>query len=165
MTQCEKFTFFWYGPLSQWHLCSFKDDAGIQYNCAEQYMMYRKANLMGDPEAAKKILASPNPKEQKLLGRKVHNFDIDLWDKNSERIVYKGNYFKFTQNPALKEFLLKTKGATLVEASPYDCIWGIGLSESDPKAKDRKLWRGENRLGVILTKLREDLLLEEKPLF
>jgi len=64
---------------------------------------------------------------------------------------------QFGQNPELREELMKTGSSTLVEASPYDRIWGIGLSSSNPKAIDRRNWRGTNWLGVILTQVREEL--------
>jgi ribA/ribD-fused uncharacterized protein len=92
------------------------------------------------------------------LGRQVQNFDDAIWKQNAMGIVYKGSYAKFTQNENLKKHLLKTEGTTLVEASPMDAIWGIGMGADNPKAQDRKTWRGKNQLGEILTKLREDLL-------
>jgi ribA/ribD-fused uncharacterized protein len=155
----ERFTFFWRAtsPFSQWHHSTFTVD-GITYNCAEQFMMYQKAILFGDKEIAQKILKESLPMKQKYLGRKVRNFDEQVWEKHCRDIVYKGNYAKFTQNKHLLKKLLETAGTTLVEASPYDTIWGIGLDETHPHAKDRSKWRGENRLGEILTRLREDLI-------
>jgi ribA/ribD-fused uncharacterized protein len=159
----EKFTFFWNGPFSQWYPSEFRIENIISstvFNCAEQAMMYAKAVLMSDMPTADKILASNNPKEQKALGREVSNFNEQLWDSMKYKLVYEANYEKFTQNPSLKRALLDTKGTTLVEASPYDRIWGIGLSEADPRAQDRTQWRGENLLGKILTDLRENLIEE-----
>lgn len=157
----EKFTFFYRSksPFSQWHPSYFEIE-GISFSCAEQYMMYGKAKLFGDEEIAQKILAAKQPREQKRLGRKVRNFDPKIWEENAKAIVYKGNYAKFTQNEALKSALLSTKGTTLVEASPTDKIWGIGLSESDARAYDRSTWQGTNWLGEVLTQLREALQSE-----
>lgn len=124
-------------------------------------MMYKKAELFSDLETAKKILESTSPAKQKKLGRQVKGFDQQIWDQHCKQIVYEGNYAKFTQNPDLKEELLKTKGTILVEASPVDRIWGVGLSEEDPRILNPKEWRGRNYLGEILTKLREDLMKSE----
>ena len=106
-------------------------------------------------------MSAITPDDQKRYGREVKNFDIPIWQKHAISIVYKANYAKYTQNEDLKKALLATSGTTLVEASPYDKIWGIGLKASDPKAKDRKTWRGSNWLGEILTKVREDILRKE----
>lgn len=155
----EKFTFFYRteSPFSQWHPAFF-EVGGIRFDCAEQYMMYRKATLFQDEEMAAKILAAQTPREQKALGRAVHNFQRDQWEAHCRQFVYDGNDAKFTQNPALLEKLLATKGTTLVEASPTDRIWGVGLEEGDPRILNRTTWRGTNWLGEILTRLREDLL-------
>ena len=121
-------------------------------------MMYQKAMLFGDERMAERILEAAKPGKQKKLGRQVRGFDQEIWFQNAKLIVYRGNYAKFTQNENLKKRLFKTKGTTLVEASPTDIIWGIGLSEQDPRCQDRKQWQGTNWLGEVLTQLREDLL-------
>ncbi len=159
--KAEKFTFFWRSesPFSNWYLADFEID-GIKFNCSEQYMMYGKALLFDDQEIAEKILKSSNPGSQKALGRKVKKFNQKIWVENAKNIVYKANEAKFKQNENLLKRLLKTKGTTLVEASPVDPIWGIGLAEDNPKAHDRRKWRGKNWLGQVLTQLREDILAE-----
>jgi len=151
----EKFTFFYGGKFSQWFPCLILIDK-LKYNCAEQYMMAQKALLFKDEEAYKKIMIASHPKEQKSLGRTIKNFNISIWQEQAKEIVYQGNYAKFIQHKHLKEILLKTEG-TLVEASPYDRIWGIGLSETDPRALDRKTWLGSNWLGEVLTQVRDDI--------
>jgi ribA/ribD-fused uncharacterized protein len=156
----DKYVFFWQGgsPFSQWHKVSFKAD-GYTYTCAEQYMMHRKALLFNDSETAKKIMqAGYNPKKHKELGRLVKNFDAAVWNKHAKAIVYAGNYEKFTQNEKLLEVLKATKGKVIVEASPYDKIWGIGLSPEDPKRFDPKEWKGTNWLGEVLTTLCSQLV-------
>ena len=157
----ELFTFFWHGPFSQWQYSEFTV-AGTKYTHAEQFMMHSKALVFNDHEVAKKILQTTTPKEQKALGRTVKNFDARQWGQFSEGVVYTGSYAKFTQNPELLEHLLATEGTTLVEASPLDKIWGIGLGADNPKAQDRSQWRGLNLLGEILTRVREALLFEIK---
>ena len=153
----EQFTFFWYGIYSQWHGSPFvfRD---MNFTHAEQFMMFCKAMVFDDLETANKILASNNPKEQKKLGRGVANFNLEAWEQISKHIVYVGNYCKFSQNLSLKIKLLATKDNTLVEASPYDKIWGIGLKEDDPRALKRDTWLGENRLGEVLTQVKKDMV-------
>jgi ribA/ribD-fused uncharacterized protein len=143
-------------PFSQWYPCHFVVD-GNQFSCAEQFMMHGKAMLFGDAATAAKILASDSPKTHKALGRTVTPFDDVRWKASREAIVRAGSRAKFTQNPALLEQLLATRGTTLVEASPHDRIWGIGLAATDPRAHDPAQWRGQNLLGKILTELRDAL--------
>lgn len=153
----EKFTFFWDGPFSQWEKCEFQID-GIIYNCAEQYMMASKAKFFDDEDTHDRIMEAEHPREQKKLGRLVKGFSADRWNAQAREIVYEGNYAKFTQNADLLEKLLSTKDTTLVEASPYDCVWGIGMRETDSGVNNRDNWRGTNWLGEVLTGLREDLI-------
>jgi ribA/ribD-fused uncharacterized protein len=157
----EQFTFFWNGPFSQWYMCSFVVE-GVRYNCAEQFMMAQKAIRFNDTLAHHLIMNSDSPKDQKRFGRSVSDFNVDYWNRVAKQVVYTGNYAKFTQNPSLKDNLLATVGTTLVEASPYDKIWGIGLREKDPKALTRSTWQGKNWLGEVLTQVREDLIKEGK---
>lgn len=155
----EKFTFFWGGVFSQWHRCSFEVD-GERFVTAEQFMMAKKADTFGDPAIREKIMATEDPRTQKRLGKKVANFQDDVWVSVAKDSVYQGNSAKFRQNPELLQALLDTAGTTLVEASPYDRRWGIGLTSSDPRALDRSTWRGTNWLGEVLTRLRDDIIAE-----
>lgn len=156
----EKFTFFWRGPFSQWRKSNFTVQ-GVSYNCAEQFMMAEKAKLFKDLATFLEIMNAKTPDLQKALGRKVANFDQKVWELNAKLIVYRGNHAKFTQNLDLLDKLIQTQGTTLVEASPYDCIWGIGLAEEYPGIEDRNNWRGLNWLGEVLTTLRDDLIKGE----
>ena len=155
----EKFEFFWSNksPFSNWYKAEFEIE-GVQFNCTEQHMMYHKALLFNDTEIAEEILNTKSQSKQKALGRKVRNFNQETWVENCKQIVYEGNKAKFLQNDNLLKYLLKTKNRTLVEASPVDAIWGIGLAENDPRAKQRHLWRGKNWLGEVLNNLRDDLI-------
>ncbi|MEZ4361700.1 MAG: NADAR family protein [Kofleriaceae bacterium] len=155
------YTFFFTeeSPFSQWYRGTFTVD-GQEFGCAEQYMMYGKARLFGDAAVAAQILAATHPRDHKALGRKVKPYDEAIWRANRERIVLEGNRAKFTQSPELRALLEATAGTELVEASPYDKIWGIGLSAKDPRAQDPKQWKGQNLLGKVLTALREELLAE-----
>lgn len=157
MKKYDKYTFFYKTrhPFSNWHPANFEDQNGVKYNCSEQYMMYQKAILFGDLDAANDILFARYPKEQKEIGRRVKNFDHKAWDSKAKQIVYEGCKLKFSQNPSMKKVLMETKGTLLVEASPYDRIWGIGLAENDPGIHDPLNWNGLNWLGEVLTELRE----------
>lgn len=157
----ETFTFFWDGPFSQWHFADFTE-LGTTYNCAEQYMMAKKATLFGDLETLEKIMQAPHPRLQKALGREVKGFDTAVWERVAQAIVYQGNFYKFTQNPDLYTILMESAGTTIVEASPVDKIWGIGLAEDNPLAHDRATWKGRNWLGIALTNLREDLTARQQ---
>lgn len=152
----KEFTFFYGGPLSQWYPSTFVVK-GITFNCAEQFMMYCKAMLFGDRMIANLILASKDPKEQKEYGRDVRGFREDIWISKREGYVRIGNLAKFSQNLNLKDYLLKTTGTELVEASKSDRIWGVGLDKSDPLINDRRNWRGLNLLGKSLDWVRDTL--------
>ncbi|WP_342051247.1 MULTISPECIES: NADAR family protein [unclassified Cupriavidus] len=157
----SEYTPFFQGTsvFSNWYKAAFVVD-GTMFNCVEQYMMYRKAKLFGDEGAAVAVLSSSDPARQKALGRKVSGFDDATWIENRESIVRTGVLAKFSQNPSIRDALLATAGTELVEASPYDRVWGVGLGATDPRIKDRRLWRGENLLGKILTDVREALMRE-----
>jgi len=149
----EEFVLFWGGKFSQWHKADMVID-GVEYNCCEQYMMSEKARLFGDNDSESKIMESRNPREQKALGRKVKNFDADKWNEVSRIVVFKANFAKFSQNDDCFEELMDTGEKTIVEASPYDKIWGIGLAASDVRALDRSTWNGTNWLGVAIVEVR-----------
>lgn len=159
----NQYTFFWCGPFSQWYPSQFEDDdcdgeRTLHFNCAEQYMMYWKAILFGNQRIAEEILKEPRASRQQALGRTVKRFDQEAWDKVKEDVVFNGNVLKYDQNHQLYTLLAATQGTTLVEASPKDTIWGIGLSEDDPRCLDRTQWLGQNLLGKVLTEVREHLV-------
>jgi ribA/ribD-fused uncharacterized protein len=120
-------------------------------------MMAEKAALFGDEEILAQILATEDPKAMKALGRKVRSFDSTVWDKAKYSIVLNGNYAKFTQDDALREYLLSTADKILVEASPLDTVWGIGLGANNPKSVDPAQWRGRNLLGFALMEVRDEI--------
>ncbi len=165
-----KYIFFWgHTPsgdgsitkscFSQWFDCKFTVD-GVEYRTAEQYMMSQKALLFGDKKINAEIMKAGHPKQFKELGRRISGFNEKLWNDNKTDIVIRGNYAKFSQNPELKYFLLGTNKRILVEASPYDKIWGIGMSADDSRAMNPLQWQGENLLGFCLMEVR-DMLSEE----
>lgn len=152
----DEFVLFWGGWPSQWAKSDFEID-GVTYNCCEQYMMAEKARVFGDHVALTNILATPNPSRQKALGRAVERFDSSVWEDVCRGIVYTGNLARFTQNTELRQTLLQTGGRTVVEASPSDRIWGIGLGKEDPRAQRPEHWRGRNWLGIALMQVRDEL--------
>ena len=150
---------FWGGIFSQWHLARIYDPSlDMTFNCNEQYMMYKKAELFQDKEAMDDIMSTPEPKKQKAIGRQVKNFDAEMWEDVCLQVVTYANYLKFTQNRNLLTELMKfDRDVCFVEASPYDKIWGIALSADDPEAQDRSTWRGKNWLGVAINDARDKI--------
>jgi ribA/ribD-fused uncharacterized protein len=158
------YKFFWNGPFSQWHNSQFIIDMEsefeqyqTEFNCCEQWMMFNKAWMFGDKDTAYRIMDTKYPRIQKALGRQVKNFDDNKWMQVAYNIVVHGNMAKFTQNEELLQVLKETCGMELVEASPYDTRWGIGMGENDPGILDSSNWKGENLLGKAITQVRIEL--------
>lgn len=151
--QSDKYFFFWKHRLSQWHIVNFTVDS-YTYNCCEQYMMHRKALLMGDFESAAEIMLDTNPANHQSLGRKIQNFNQDLWNASKYGIVLDGNMARFTQSAPCRELLLATGDKIICEASPFDKVWGCGLSADNPDILDKSKWLGENLLGRVLMDVR-----------
>lgn len=142
--------------LSQWFPSSFHL-GGVIYATAEHYMMAQKAALFGDTAIEARIIAAERPSEVKKLGREVAGFDAATWAGERARIVFEGNLAKFSQKPALRKFLLGTGERVLVEASPVDRIWGVGMAADNPRIADPASWDGLNLLGFELMKVRAAL--------
>ncbi|GAA3098827.1 NADAR family protein [Streptomyces echinatus] len=142
--------------LSQWWPSPFVVD-GVEYATAEHWMMAGKARLFGDAEAERRVLAAEHPAEAKKAGRLVRDFDQETWERERFRIVVEGSVHKFAAQDDLRLFLLNTGNRVLVEASPVDRIWGIGLAADDEAAAEPERWRGLNLLGFALMEAREQL--------
>lgn len=142
--------------LSQWRECAFEID-GIRYPSAEHYMMAEKARMFGDDDTLARILAAPHPGDAKAWGRRVRNFARAQWEAGCFDIVVRGNLAKFGQNAELRTYLDSTGEQVLVEASPEDRIWGVGLAVDDPRIQNPAHWRGLNLLGFALMKVRATL--------
>jgi ribA/ribD-fused uncharacterized protein len=161
-----RFLFFWghtpkgrgAGPwvLSNWFPSPFVID-GVTYATNEHWMMAEKARVFGDAVARARVMKAETPGEAKAIGREVQHFDGDVWDAARFDIVARGCEAKFAADAALRDYLSWTSDAVLVEASPQDRIWGIGLAASDPDASDPRTWRGDNLLGFALMRTRERL--------
>lgn len=141
---------------SQWFQVNFVID-DITYTCCEKYMMAEKARFFDDKESEVLIMGTDEPKEQKNYGRAVKNFNEDAWNVVADMIVYRANLAKFSQNEDLRRKLLSTGDKIIVECSPYDKIWGNGLSITDTLNTHPDSWNGTNRLGKAIMKVREYL--------
>lgn len=144
------------GCLSQWWPAPFSM-AGVTYPSAEHAMMAAKARLFDDRAALAAVLASPDPARAKAAGRAVAGFDADRWSAAAYDVVVAANLAKFAAHPDLAAYLEATADAVLVEASPYDRIWGIGLAAAHPDARRPARWRGANLLGFALMEVRQHL--------
>lgn len=164
------FIFFWgHRPLPDASIgpscCSQWFDAGfelnrVHYATAEHYMMAEKARTFDDTNALERILATRSPEEVKKIGRRVRNFNAEVWLERSVEVVLQGNIAKFSQNRKLGNWLRSTGVSVLAEASPEDAIWGIGLHREDPRAKHPEMWPGTNYLGFVIMTVRDQLFGE-----
>lgn len=163
-----KYLFFWgHRPrrdgtvgaecLSQWYAAPFTL-GGVRYPTAEHYMMAEKARLFADDDALRRILAAPHPGAAKQAGREVRRYDDAAWAAARFGAVVRGNEARFRQHEAPRRFLAGTGRRVLVEASPVDRVWGIGLAADDERAARPEAWRGENLLGFALMEVRARLL-------
>lgn len=160
------FTFFWghkgepgnvtKSCFSQWWPSAFTDGTHT-YATAEHWMMAGKARLFKDPATEQEILQTSDPATAKKLGRKVANFDTAVWDAEKFSLVVQGNLLKFSQHPKMQEFLISTGDTIIVEASPLDRIWGIGMGANHEHAANPLLWKGQNLLGYALMEVRDQL--------
>ena len=160
-----KYVFFWghqskaaidAACFSQWYAAPFVVDAQ-RYPTAEHFMMAEKAALFGDEATRQQVLNASNPGAAKALGRQVRHFDEAVWRANRFSIVVRANVAKFSQNAALGRYLQQTGTRILVEASPVDTIWGVGLAQDDEQINDPNAWRGLNLLGFALMQVRDGL--------
>lgn len=155
----DKHVFFWGSWLSNWYKTEFKveyNNKVITFKTSEQFFMFRKAMEFNDVVTANKILSTNNPREAKKLGRQVKNFTNEHWDKVKHDIMKTACFHKFVQNDEIRKELISPKyqDKTFVEASPYDKVWGIGMSMDNPDADNESKWLGENLLGKCLTELK-----------
>lgn len=142
--------------FSQWYPACFEID-GVAYSTAEHFMMAEKARLFEDHATLGQVLAAPTPNDAKSLGRRVAGYDDARWAARRFDAVLEGNLAKFSQSDKLRAFLLGTGSAVLVEASPMDPVWGIGMAADDPHANDPEQWLGLNLLGFALMAVRDRL--------
>ena len=155
----QGYIFFWGTILSNFYECPVEID-GTTFKTSEHAFMTFKALHFNDADSAIKIIKADTPYDAKKLGRKVIGFDPVVWDQVSFDYMERACYAKFSQNEELKQQILDTGDATLVEASPFDRIWGIGLGVDNPNRFDELKWQGQNRLGLVLMAVRNTLRKE-----
>ena len=159
MKVTDKYVFFWGGPFSNFAPVEGGIEFdGFRFPTSEHVFMYIKAKTFKDDEIAEQIKNAPDPKTAKNLGRKVRGFNEKVWEQRRVNAMKTAVQHKFNASPEFRNELLKEKyrNKTFVEASPYDFIWGIGMSTSNPNVNDERRWPGLNLLGNILTKLRDE---------
>ncbi|MFZ6031595.1 MAG: NADAR family protein [Chloroflexota bacterium] len=149
--------------MSNWYRSPFVSD-GITYPTTEHYMMAKKALLFGDEPIYRAILQAKTPQEAKALGRKVKNFVEEVWNMHRKEIVIAGNEAKFSQQVDLKHYLLSTQDNVLIEASPYDRIWGIGMAMGEKAIENPRSWKGLNLLGFALMEVRNRIAMAKDAL-
>lgn len=148
--------------LSQWWPTPFVVNDTV-YATAEHWMMAEKARLFDDPASERAVLAARTPAQAKMAGRLVRGFDEEVWRRERFRVVVEGSRHKFGARPELSRFLLGTGNRVLVEASPLDRVWGIGLAADDERAEDPLRWHGLNLLGFALMVARASLREDTAP--
>lgn len=158
-----EYVFFWNGPFSNWYPSIFTMDTktkwgNIIFSSSEQAMMFYKAIVFNDEESLIKIMETQSPREQKALGRKVKNFNQQKWEEVCIDLISDVLVAKFASNEKLKKILLDTGNKVIVEASPYDKVWGIGMGVEHRDILDESKWQGKNFLGICLMNAREKLL-------
>lgn len=178
----DKHIAFWGGQLSNFYPCEiienepwketldnlpcnvsnivFKD---FKWKSSEQLFMAYKAWTFSDYETFFEICSATNPKDAKKLGRKVKNYDDEIWSEVREHFMEQAVYAKFTQNENLKKFLLQKEfdGKDFVEGSPFDGIWGVKMDWRNPDIDNPENWNGINLLGKVINKVREKIKKEE----
>lgn len=142
--------------MSNWYPAKFRI-LDMEFNCNEQFMMACKAMLFKDDDSLEAIMAQTSPAVMKKLGRRVSNFDAELWDRLSYTLVLNGAWAKFSQNIELAKYLLSTDGKAIAEASPRDKLWGIGMSTTNARVQIPLQWNGANKLGFALMEVRDEL--------
>jgi len=151
--------FFWNSIYSQWYTTPKQfTENGVVFSNAEKYMMVKKSEVFGATDILEQMIKSDNPRLIKQLGRQISNFSDEVWDQHKMDIVTQGNVLKFGQNPDLLEILKEHKDKIIVEASPQDKIWGIGLHWDNDDVLDESKWKGQNLLGECIMRARNILI-------
>lgn len=156
MRETDTHIYFWGSVFSNFAPVLFVIDF-VAYTSVEQYFMSRKAAMFGDFETLGKIMKAEHPAEQKKLGREVKGFNGEIWDYWKYKVMIDGTLAKFTSSKHLTDTMLDTHDKVLVEASPTDLIWGVGLHYNDDKILDKDNWRGQNQLGKALMHIRRTI--------
>ncbi|MBB1509960.1 NADAR family protein [Tessaracoccus sp. MC1756] len=145
------------GCLSEHYPAPFESD-GELFRTVEHYIAWRKATLFGDKHSAQRVLRAEAPTTARAIGRTVRPFNDEVWKSHRFDVAVAANVAKFAADPQLADHLRSTGRSVLVNASPIDRVWGIGLSADDPAAQDPTRWPGLNIQGFALMEARRRLL-------
>ena len=179
----DKHVAFWGSAFSNFYPCEFKLERGFKdyfevsslinnttfdipdfiWKSSEQCFMAYKALMFEDIENLFKIINSETPEQAKKIGRKIKNFDDEIWSMSRKVWMERAVYAKFSQNEDLKEFILSPEfeGKDFVEGSPFDGVWGVKMDYRNPDIDNPENWNGENLLGKVLNEVRKELKEEE----
>ena len=119
------------------------------YNSSEQMFLSEKCITFGQTAAAQNIMCMDDPGKMVQEAKVCRGYN-EKWDMEQEDIMLTAILGKFTQNEEHEKFLLSTGDKILVEGSPYDSTWGVGLAFNDPAIDNSQNWKGDNLLGKAL---------------
>jgi ribA/ribD-fused uncharacterized protein len=156
----DKYVFFWNDLCSNFEFVDIEHKGNV-FPTTEHAFMWEKAMFFGDKQIANELLTCKLPGLAKNLGRQVKNFDAGKWDEVCYEAMLVVNRIKWNQ-PKYKKFLLETEERILVEASPYDRIWGIGMKANEEGIEDEANWKGHNLLGKVLMDVRKEIQEKDK---
>ena len=114
---------------------------GVAYPCAASAFL---ASKCGDPADRQAIAKMRPDKARQKYGMKQGS---PAWTERRIPIMESIVRLKFLQHPDLADRLIATGSRKLINGGKKDPFWGFNLIT----------WEGENRLGRILMKLREEL--------
>lgn len=132
-------------------------DAALTEVFQDNHASQGVSRKLGDNKTLAAILAAESSGAAKALGRRVLGFDEQRWSDERVEIVARGSVAKFGSSPELRNYLVGSVGRVLVEASPTDLIWGLGLAADDEAAMVPSRWPGQNLLGLALKRARSQL--------
>jgi hypothetical protein len=116
---------------------------GKTWPTSEHYFQGQK---FAGTEHEERVRQAKSPMIAATLGRS-RNLPLRRdWEQVKESVMLTALRAKFTQHAALRELLLRTRKAELIEHTAKDRYWGDGGNG-----------RGKNRLGHLLMELREEL--------
>ena len=103
------------------------------------------------------IMKSWSAKTQIDIGGAIDNYDSAVWDQKVDDVMENALRLKFAQNEKAKQFLLNTGDAVIVYCNEDQTYWGNGLKAADEASINPSMWKGSNKLGQLLMKIRKEL--------
>lgn len=152
--------YFWNSSLSNFHKMSIEieGDKGEKFPTSEHLFMYYKALHFNDLDAAERITRVKPPAFAKDIGRAVRNYNDEEWDNVRYQYMVDTLRRKYANPSKERDFLVGTHPKILVEGSPYDKVWGVGIHYKDRRIVDVRNWEGDNLLGKALMEVRKEVL-------